>query len=249
MNIYSAIDLKNGKCVRLKQGDPNKETIYSESPVETAKRWTTIGTDWLHIVNLDGAFGNPDQAAKNVEAVQAILQSVTVPIEFGGGLRGLADVEQALTLGISRVVIGSLAVGQPQIMVDMLKRFGGERVALGLDVKDGQVATSGWQKLATTDALELVRLFQPAGLKYIIHTDISRDGMLSGVNLAASIALAQAGQGSYKVIVSGGVADLEDVRRVKAAENEGLEGLIIGKALYAGALDLADAMRLAHDKN
>ncbi len=246
MNIYAAIDLKNGKCVRLKQGDPAKETIYSESPVEVAKRWATIGTDWLHIVNLDGAFGNSDKAAKNVEAVKAILQNVTVPVQFGGGLRNLADVEQALNMGVSRVVIGSWAASQPQEMLDLLKRFGVERVALGLDLRDGKVATGGWRELAETDAMELVWAIQPGGLKYIIHTDISRDGMLNGVNLEASVALAQAGQATFKVIVSGGVATLEDIKRVKAAEHKGLEGLIIGKALYTGAIDLAEAMRIAH---
>lgn len=250
MNIYAAIDLRNGKCVRLTQGDPNKETIYSESPVETATQWVEAGTDWLHVVNLDGAFGNPSLSAKNNEAVQSILEQVNVPVQFGGGLRNPADVEQALAIGVSRVVIGSMAVTRPELMLDILTEFGSERIALGLDVRDGKIATNGWRNLSDTDPATLVQTFQEAGLKYIIHTDISRDGMLSGANVAASVALAQRTQTNndhepLNVIVSGGVAGLEDVRQVKAVEEKGLEGLIIGKALYTGAIDLAEAMAIA----
>ncbi|MDM8526764.1 HisA/HisF-related TIM barrel protein [Anaerolineales bacterium HSG24] len=252
MDIYAAIDLKNGKCVRLVQGDPNQETIYSESPAVMAERWEEVGVDWIHVVNLDGALGDPDKSAKNVDALQLILDRVSTPVQFGGGLRTPNDIDRTLSMGVSRVVIGSMAADRPRQMLDILGQFGPEQVALGLDVKDGKVATNGWRKLAETDAGKLVKQIHTAGLAHVIHTDISRDGMLTGVNLEDSIALAQAGlnpvgdKPPFKVIVSGGVADINDVKRVKTAENQGLEGLIIGKALYTGAVDLAEAMQIAH---
>ena len=253
MQIFAAIDLKNGKCVRLKQGDPDAETIYGEDPAAMAQTWESIGTDWLHVVNLDGAFGDPEKSAKNIDALQSILDRVNVPVQFGGGLRTPDDIEQALNMGVSRVIIGSMAADRPRQMLDILGQFGAEQIVLGLDVKDGKVATHGWRKLAQTSAVDLVNVIQTAGLKHVIYTDISRDGMLSGVNLEASVALAQAGkvpdkaEHRFKVIVSGGVAGIEDVQRVKANEDNGLEGLIIGKALYAGTVDLAEAMRIAHE--
>ena len=251
MQIYAAIDLKNGKCVRLRQGDPAAETIYGEDPAAIAETWETIGADWLHVVNLDGAFGNPAKAAKNVDALQSILDRVNVPVQFGGGLRSPEDVALALNMGVSRVVIGSMAADRPRQMVDILARFGAEQVALGLDVRDGKVATHGWRKLAETGPLDLVQVIQTAGLKHVIYTDISRDGMLSGINLDDSVALAEAGNAApnpaqrFKVIVSGGVASLADVEVVKAHEAKGLEGLIVGKALYTGAVDMADALAVA----
>jgi len=252
MKIFAAIDLKNGKCVRLTQGDPDAETIYGEDPAAIAETWETTGTDWLHVVNLDGAFGDPDKAAKNIDALQAILDRVSTPVQFGGGLRSPEDVERALDMGISRVIIGSMAADRPRQMLDILGQYGPEHIVLGLDVKQGKVATHGWRKMADTSALDLVKTIQTAGLRHVIFTDISRDGMLSGVNLEASIELARAGQQSdnpdhhFKVIVSGGVASIEDVKNVKAKESEGLEGLIIGKALYTGAVDLAEAVKIAH---
>ncbi len=243
MNIYAAIDLKNGHCVRLVQGDPNAETVYGNDPAAMAEKWAALGTDWLHVVNLDGALDNPDKAAKNIEALQAILSRVTVPVQFGGGLRSVADVQRALAMGVSRVVLGSVAVERPDLMLDLLTRFGPERIALGLDVREGKVAAHGWQQLSQADPVQLAQSFQTAGLYYVIHTDISRDGMLTGANVEASAALARAA--GVKVIVSGGVASLEDVQRVKAAESAGLEGLIIGKALYTGAVELGEAMRIA----
>jgi phosphoribosylformimino-5-aminoimidazole carboxamide ribotide isomerase len=252
MQIFAAIDLKNGKCVRLMQGDPEAETVYGEDPVAIADTWETIGVDWLHIVNLDGAFGDPEKATRNIDALQAILDRVTTPVQFGGGLRTPEDIKHALNMGISRVVIGSMAADRPRQMLDILGEFGPEQIALGLDVKNGKVATHGWRQLADTSALDLVQMINTAGLKHVIYTDIARDGMLKGVNLAAALALAAAGQKSstqeshFKVIVSGGVAGLDDVKQVKAAEDYGIEGLIIGKALYAGAVDLAEAMQIAH---
>jgi phosphoribosylformimino-5-aminoimidazole carboxamide ribotide isomerase len=252
MQIFAAIDLKDGKCVRLTQGDPAAETVYGEDPAAMAETWETIGVDWLHIVNLDGAFGDPEKSAKNIDALQAILDHVTTPVQFGGGLRQPEDVKRALSMGVNRVVIGSMAADRPRQMLDILGEFGPEQIVLGLDVKNGRVATHGWRQLADTSALDLVDSIRTAGLNYVIYTDIARDGMLSGVNLDAAVKLARAGQAAktanqrFKVIVSGGVAGLEDVERVKAAEDEGIEGLIIGKALYTGAVELAEAMRVAH---
>lgn len=250
MKIFAAIDLRNGRCVRLRQGDPNAETVYGDDPAAMAEKWANLGADWLHVVNLDGAFGDPARAARNVAALQAILARVTWPVQFGGGLRGPADVEHALNLGVSRVVVGSLAAEQPGQMIDLLTRFGPERVALGLDVREGQVATHGWQQLVAAEPFQLAQQFQTAGLAHVIYTDISRDGMLHGVNVAATAALARAARAAdparpFKVIASGGVASLEDIKRLKAVENEGIEGVIIGKALYTGAVDLAQARRIA----
>jgi len=253
MQIFAAIDLKDGKCVRLTQGDPNAETIYGEDPAAIAETWADIGVDWLHVVNLDGAFGDPEKAAKNINALQSILDRVTIPVQFGGGLRSPDDVAHALSIGINRVIIGSMAADRPRQMLDILGKFGPEQIMLGLDVRDGKVATHGWRKMADTNALDLVQMIQTAGLKYVIYTDIARDGMLTGANVDAAVALAEAGNASaksgnqFKVIVSGGVASIDDVKRVKAQTHKGLEGLIIGKALYTGAVDLAEAMRIARE--
>lgn len=250
MQIFAAIDLKNGQCVRLRQGDPEAKTVYGDDPAAMAEKWAETGVDWLHVVNLDGAFGEPEKSAKNMDALQAILDRVSVPVQFGGGLRSPEDIARALDIGVSRVIVGSMAADRPRQMLDVLGQFGPEQVVLGLDVKDGKVATHGWRQLAETDALKLVQLIQTAGLTHVIYTDISRDGMLNGINVEATVALARAGNAShserhFKVIASGGVAGIEDVRRVKAVEHEGVEGLIIGKALYTGAVDLAEAMRIA----
>jgi phosphoribosylformimino-5-aminoimidazole carboxamide ribotide isomerase len=252
MNIFAAIDLKNGKCVRLVQGDPKAETVYGEDPAAIAETWAAIGVDWLHVVNLDGAFGDPQKAAKNIDALQRILDRVDTPLQFGGGLRSPEDIRQALEMGVSRVVIGSLAVDRPRQMLDILGQFGPEQIALGLDVREGKVAAHGWRQLVETDPIKLAQLIQTAGLAHVIFTDISRDGMLSGVNVETTVALARAGRPDsnskrgFRVIASGGVAGLEDVRQIKAVEDEGIEGLIIGKALYTGAVGLTEAMRVAH---
>ena len=252
MKIFAAIDLKSGKCVRLTQGDPAAETIYSDDPAAMAETWETIGADWLHVVNLDGALGNAEKSTKNLSALQAILDRVTAPVQFGGGLRSPDDVAQVLSMGVNRVIIGSMAADRPRQMLDILAQFGPDQIALGLDVKNGKVATHGWRRMADTNALDLIEVIHTAGLRHVIYTDISRDGMLSGVNVEAAVSLAEAGNASknpghhFKVIVAGGVASLDDVRRVKAEAQRGIEGLIIGKALYTGAVDLAEALQIAH---
>jgi phosphoribosylformimino-5-aminoimidazole carboxamide ribotide isomerase len=251
MKIFAAIDLRDGKCVRLTQGDPNAQTIYSEDPAAMAETWETFGVDWLHVVNLDGAFDDPEKAAKNVTALQSILDRVHTPVQFGGGLRNADDIARALDMGVSRTIIGSLAADRPRQMLDILGTFGPEQVVLGLDVREGKVATHGWRKLAETDPTKLAQQIHTAGLAHVIYTDISRDGMLSGVNVEATVKLARAGNPApgtkqrFTVIASGGVAGLDDIKQLKAVEAEGIEGVIIGKALYTGDIDLAEAIQIA----
>lgn len=246
MIVYPAIDLRDGRCVRLVQGDPQAETTVSYDPAGTARRWASLGAEWLHVVNLDGAFGDRTRAAKNVEALRAILDAVDVPLQFGGGLRGLADVEAALSLGVARAIIGTAAITNPALVEEALARFGAERVALAVDARDGRVATHGWQKLTGVTAVDLALHMKEIGVTRIVYTDIARDGTLTGINAQACAALATGSR--LAVIASGGVASLEDVRRVKEVEPAGVEGLIIGKALYAGQVDLAQALKVARSK-
>ncbi len=243
MIIYPAIDLRGGRCVRLVQGDPRAETIVSDDPAGTARRWVDLGAAWLHVVNLDGAFGDEGGAAKNVAALRAILEAVDVPVQFGGGLRCLADVEAALALGVTRAIIGTAALTDPGLVGQALARFGPERIALAIDARDGRVATHGWQELADVAAIDLAREMKGLGVLRVIYTDIARDGTLTGVNVPACAGLAA--ESGLAVIASGGVASLEDVYRVKEVEPDGVEGLIIGKALYSGSVDLAQALAVA----
>jgi phosphoribosylformimino-5-aminoimidazole carboxamide ribotide isomerase len=243
MIIYPAIDLRDGRCVRLFQGDPQAETVVSEDPVGTAQRWASLGADWLHVVNLDGALGDKASSGKNVEALRAILSAVDVPIQFGGGLRTISDVEAALSLGVARVVIGTAAITNPALMQEALAGFGSEHISLAIDARDGCVATHGWQQLTGVTASALALQMRKLGLTHVIYTDIARDGTLTGVNAPACAALAA--ESGLSVIASGGVASLEDVRRVKEIEAIGVEGLIIGKALYAGHVDLPQVLEVA----
>jgi phosphoribosylformimino-5-aminoimidazole carboxamide ribotide isomerase len=243
MIIYPAIDLRRGRCVRLVQGDPQAETVVSDDPVGTARHWVGLGAEWLHVVNLDGAFGDQAAANHNIEALRAILNAVEVPIQLGGGLRDLADIETLLSLGVTRVILGTAAVTNPELVPEALARFGAERITLAIDARDGLVATHGWQQVTDVSAIDLALQMKTLGVKRIIYTDIARDGTLSGVNASACADLAD--ESGLAVIASGGVASLEDVRRVKAVETSGVEGLIIGKALYADQVDLAQALEVA----
>ena len=243
MIIYPAIDLRRGRCVRLVQGDPRAETVVSDDPVATARHWASLGAEWLHVVNLDGALSDASGAGQNTQALRGILGAVGVPVQFGGGLRSLADLEAALALGVARAVVGTAAVTQPDLVQTALARFGAERIALAIDARDGYVATHGWQQLSQAPVMAFARHMQALGVRRAIYTDIARDGTLTGLNAPACAALA-AGSG-LAVIASGGVASLEDVRRAKQVEASGVEGLIVGKALYAGQLDLAQALEVA----
>lgn len=243
MIIYPAIDLRHGRCVRLVQGDPRAETVVSDDPVTTARRWASLGAEWLHVVNLDGAFGDSARATKNVEALRDILDAVDAPVQFGGGLRTIADVEAALSLGVTRVIIGTAAITNPGLVQEALAHFGAERISLAIDARDGYVATHGWQQLTGMTAITLALQMKTLGVTRIIYTDIARDGTLTGINAPACAALAA--ESGLAVTASGGVASLEDVRRMKEVEAIGVEGLIIGKALYAGQVDLSQALEVA----
>ncbi|MCS7221705.1 MAG: 1-(5-phosphoribosyl)-5-[(5-phosphoribosylamino)methylideneamino]imidazole-4-carboxamide isomerase [Anaerolineae bacterium] len=242
MIIFPAIDLRQGRVVRLRQGDPHAETVYSDDPVATAQRWASLGAEWLHVVNLDGAL-ELDDAAVNLRYLAEIHRAVPVLIQFGGGLRTLADIELALQLGATRVVLGTVAIRQPELVAHAVDRFGAERIVVGIDARDGRVAVHGWRDVTEMAAIELAREMSALGVSRIVYTDIGRDGMLSGVHVQAIVELAQASQ--LPVIASGGVRDLRDIEALKAFEPMGIEGVIVGQALYAGTLDLTAAIELA----
>ncbi len=236
--LYPAIDLRGGRVVRLQQGDPSRETRYADDPAAVARRWLRQGARWLHVVNLDGAFGEQDAA--NRAALRAVLGEAAAhdaQVQFGGGLRSLEAVEQALALGVSRVVLGTLAARQPEAVAEALRRWGAERIAVGLDARDGRVQVGGWAEATDLEATTFARHLAALGLRTLIFTDIRRDGLQTGLNLADTVALQRAS--GLDIIASGGVASLADVR---AARNAGLAGVIIGRALYEGAFTLSEAL-------
>jgi phosphoribosylformimino-5-aminoimidazole carboxamide ribotide isomerase len=241
--IYPAIDLRHGRCVRLRQGDAAAEIVFADDPVVAAQRWAAEGARWLHLVNLDGALG--EGGAANLAALERILAAVDIPVQFGGGLRSAEDVGRLLELGVARAILGTVAVRRPDVVAETLARFGPEAVAVGIDAREGQVAIHGWQETSQVSAVELGQRMAALGVLRAIYTDVGRDGMLSGVNLEATCA--QARQTGLRVIASGGVAGLEDVRALKARESDGIEGVIIGMALYRGHLDLAQALAVAEE--
>ncbi len=245
ITIFPAIDLRRGRCVRLKQGAPDAETVFSDDPAAMARRWARQGAAWLHVVNLDGAFGDaPKDAALpiNLQRLREIRESVELPIQFGGGVRTPDDIARALELGATRVALGTIAVKNPAIVVQALARFGPERIVIGIDARDGMVATHGWLSTSDVRAVDLARAMKEAGVQRVVYTDISRDGMLTGVNVAASVDLARTS--GLRVIASGGVGSLEDIRALTAHEADGVEGVIVGQALYTGRFTLAQALRL-----
>jgi phosphoribosylformimino-5-aminoimidazole carboxamide ribotide isomerase len=236
--LFPAIDLKDGVCVRLEQGDVARMTVFNRDPAEQAHIFETEGFEYLHMVDLDGAFaGKPI----NATAVERILETVTIPIQLGGGIRDTATVEAWLEQGITRVIIGTAAVRDPPFVKQAARDFPG-RVAVGLDARDGKVAVQGWAESSDMSALDIARRFEDAGVAAIIYTDIARDGLLTGLNLDATIALAQAVD--IPVIASGGLASIEDVRALIAPRAEKLAGAIAGRALYDGRLDPTQALRL-----
>ncbi len=239
MIIFPAIDLRGGHCVRLYKGDFAKEEIFSDHPGEMAKKWESMGAEYLHVVDLDGARGGQSE---NLAAVREILDSVHIPIELGGGIRTMEQIESILALGVRRVILGSAAVESPELVREAVEKFG-ERIVVGIDARDGIVAIKGWEASGGVDAVEFAKKMADCGVRTVIHTDISRDGTLSGVNAEASVALAKAS--GLSVVVSGGVSSMEDVKTVKKREKDGLVGVIAGKAIYTGALDLAAAIAFA----
>ncbi len=236
MLIIPAIDLKDGACVRLRQGEMDDATVYGSDPVEMAARWVKAGARRLHLVDLNGAF---DGKPVNGEAVMAIAKAYpSLPIQIGGGIRSLHTIEQYLDAGVSYVIIGTKAVKEPDFVSEACREFPGA-VIVGLDAKNGLVATDGWAEVSTVQATELAKRFEQDGVSAIVYTDISRDGMMQGVNIEATVAMARAG--SIAVIASGGVTNMEDIRALKAVADEGILGAITGRAIYEGELDLAEA--------
>ncbi len=240
MILFPAIDLKNGEAVRLEQGDMARATIFHRDPAEQARAFAAQGFEYLHIVDLDGAFaGKPMNAA----AVERILAAVKTPVQLGGGIRDRATIDAWLDKGVRRVIIGTAAVRDPALVKAAAKAFPG-RIAVGLDARDGAVAVEGWAETSKLSVLDIARRFEDAGVAAIIYTDIARDGMLRGLNLDATIALAEAV--SIPVIASGGLASIDDVRALLTPRAQKLEGAVVGRALYDGRLDAAAALQLVH---
>lgn len=241
MIIYPAIDIRGGRCVRLTEGRFDAETVFADDPSEMAKKWEACGAEFLHLVDLDGALAGE---GKNLPVIREILVSVKIPVQLGGGIRNMQAIEKLLALGVQRVILGSAAVRNPQLVEQACKKFSGH-IAVGIDARNGDVAIEGWGQGSGVTAVELAKKMASYGVDKIIFTDISRDGMLSGVNVEATAALAHAC--GVPVIASGGVASLDDVRRLKKAEADGVSGCIIGKAIYTGAVDLKAALALAKE--
>ncbi len=238
MILFPAIDLKNGQCVRLEQGYMTRATVFNLDPAAQAQSFETQGFEYLHVVDLDGAFaGKP----VNADAVESMLSAITMPVQLGGGIRDLKTVEAWLSKGISRVIIGTAAVRDPALVKEAARKFPG-KVAVGLDARDGKVAVEGWAETSTVTALEIAQRFEDAGVAAIIFTDIARDGLLKGLNLDATIALADAI--AIPVIASGGFASIDDVKAMLKPSAKKLEGAISGRALYDGRLDPAEALAL-----
>ena len=239
MLILPAIDLKGGRCVRLQQGEMDRETLFSDHPEEVAGRWESLGAQFLHIVDLDGAVaGRPRKEA----AIKRILQSISIPLELGGGIRTLDTIEHYLALGVKRVVLGTIAHKQPALLEEACKKFPGS-IALGIDAREGLVAVEGWKETTAVRAADLVKTMEDKGVETIIFTDIKRDGMMSGPNIESTRAMAEATR--IPVIASGGVTTLDHIRELLRLEAGGVQGIIVGRALYEGTINLKDALALA----
>lgn len=238
MIIFPAIDLKDGQCVRLYKGDMNQATVFSAHPAEQAKTFADAGFSWLHLVDLNGAFaGKP----VNADAVHAILKTVQIPVQLGGGIRDESTIAYWLEAGVRRVILGTLAARQPVLVRDFCRKYPG-RIAVGIDARAGQVAVEGWAEKSEISALDLALKYEDAGVAAIIYTDIDRDGTKQGANIDATAALAE--KLSTPVIVSGGVGSLDDIRAAKLQEAKGIEGVIVGRALYDRAFMAAEALAL-----
>jgi len=243
MLLIPAIDLKDGHCVRLKQGDMDQSTVFSEDPAAMARKWVTAGARRLHLVDLNGAFAGKPQ---NHAAIKAILKEVgdDIPVQLGGGIRDLDTIERYIDDGLRYVIIGTAAVKNPGFLKDACSAFGGH-IIVGLDAKDGKVATDGWSKLTGHEVADLGKKFEDYGVESIIYTDIGRDGMLSGINIEATVKLARAL--TIPVIASGGLSNMRDIDNLCAVESDGIEGVICGRAIYSGDLDFAAAQARADE--
>jgi phosphoribosylformimino-5-aminoimidazole carboxamide ribotide isomerase len=245
MIIFPAIDLKSGRCVRLQQGIAEKEKIYSDDPAEMARNWQRQGAQWLHVVDLDGAFAGE---TRNIDALKAICEAVDIPIQFGGGNRTIGIITRVFAIGVSRVVMGTAALQSPELLGQVCETFG-EKIAVGIDARDGKVAVKGWQDVTKTDAIGFGKQIAERGAGLIIYTDIARDGMLSGPNKSALKKMAESV--SIPVIASGGISTLADIAEISKLAPGRIIGMIIGKALYEGLFSLRealDAVNISRDK-
>ena len=240
MIIYPAIDLREGRCVRLRQGDAERETVFGD-PVEMAMRWASRGAEWLHVVNLDGALGQSGTA--NLRALEGIVSAVEIPVQFGGGLRDLDDIARILEMGVTRAILGTIAVKEPAVVAEAINRHGAERICVGIDARSGRVATHGWLATSEIEAIDLAVRMRELGVERIVYTDIARDGMLTGIDVSATAQLASAS--GLEVIASGGVASLDDIVALREHEVDGIAGVIIGMALYTDAIQLTAALECA----
>jgi phosphoribosylformimino-5-aminoimidazole carboxamide ribotide isomerase len=239
MLIIPAIDLKNGKCVRLEQGKMELETVFSQDPSAIARKWESLGAKMLHLVDLDGAFAG---APQNKPAIENIVRAISIPVELGGGIRTLESIEGYLNLGVNRIILGTVVYQQKNFLSEACAKFPG-RIVVGIDARNGKVAIQGWAEQTELSAVELAKKSEQEGAIAIIYTDIQRDGMLTGVNLEATRMLAQAV--SIPIIASGGVATIEDIKNLLPLTREGISGVIIGRALYSGTIDLTEALSVA----
>jgi len=236
MIIYPAIDIKQGKCVRLFQGEMENVTIFSDDPVETAKRWEAAGAQFIHLVDLDGAVsGQP----KHLKIVEKIIHSIDIPIQFGGGIRNLVILKEILELGVERAVLGTSAIKSPEFVTEACREYG-SRIVVGIDSREGKLAIRGWKETTQEEAVEVAKRMEELGVPRLVCTDIERDGMLAGPNIEAIRAMVEAV--NIPVIASGGISSLEDIKNLKKLEPLGLEGVIIGRALYTGAFTLEEAI-------
>lgn len=237
--IFPAIDLRNGRVVRLQYGDPNQQTVFSDDPMAMAEKWLAAGAEWLHVVNLDGAF---DEAGAANWGMLPHLTALPVKVQFGGGVRTLDDIERAIEAGAARVILGTTAIEKPALLGQAVAHFGADRIVVGIDARDGRVQTRGWLQDTAVTPTDLGKKMRALGVKTAIYTDINRDGVLTGVNAAATAELAQAT--GLQVIASGGVAALDDVRRCLELADQGVVGVIMGRAIYDGRVHLQDAISL-----
>ena len=240
MLVIPAIDLKAGRCVRLLRGRREHETVYSEQPADIALRWESQGAQYLHLVDLDGAL---EGSSRNLEAVRQILGRIRIPAQLGGGIRTLGAVTKLFSLGLDRVILGTVAVSKPEMVSRAIGRFGAKRIVVGIDATAGRVAIEGWEAETETLATDLALRVKAMGVERVVYTDIARDGMLAGANIDATKQLAE--HSGLKVIASGGVSSLDDIRRLRELEPLGVEAVIVGKALYEGAIDLGEALEAA----
>lgn len=231
MLVIPAIDIRGGRCVRLQQGEFSRETVYAEDPAEVARRFESLGAQWLHIVDLDGARSGE---TKNRAVVENIITAISIPVQLGGGIRSLEQIKGWLDAGVTSVLVGTVAVRQPEVVVEALETFGGERLMLAIDARDGRVALEGWQKTEDVSAIMLAQPFISAGLQRVLYTDIARDGMLTGPNLEATKQLAVST--GLKVTASGGVSSKEDIEALAELEPFGVDSVVVGRALYEGRI-------------